>query len=192
MACAPRTEVRRDSRPGIPVGRCAAGRGGGDDGADKRAIPVSEGAGAGRWAGVRDRERSGSAGRTGPRGAGQAGERAGQVARARGKAVGKSGPRGERAVAGFGWAEWGAGVGPAWDSAGPGTWVGFELLGWFSFSNFNSISYFYFKQSLNSNKNLKSNHTQTIKTMHQHECNTKIKPMINFNHLRNKIRLNAN
>ena len=24
-----------------------------------------------------------------------------------------------------------------------------DLLGWFSFSNFNSISYFYFKQSLN-------------------------------------------
>jgi len=55
-----------------------------------------------------------------------------------------------------------------------------DLLGWFSFSNFNSISYFYFKQSLNSNKNLNSNHTQTIKTMHQHECNTKIKPMIKF------------
>ena len=109
----------------------------------------------------------------------------------------------ERAVVGFGWAEWGAGVGPAWDSAGTGTWVGFPgevglglgrglvcwaslswtgfgLLVGFPFPNFNSISYFYFKQSLNSNKNLNSNHTQTIKTMHQHECNTKIKPMIKF------------
>ena len=42
MACAPRTEVRRDSRPGIAPGRYAAGRGGGDDGADKRAPLVSE------------------------------------------------------------------------------------------------------------------------------------------------------
>ena len=32
-------------------------------------------------------------------------------------------------------------------------WAGvLGFLGWFSFSNFNSISYFYFKQSLNSNK----------------------------------------
>ena len=74
------------------------------------------------------------------------------------------------------WAERGeaGGAGPSW--AGPfgleeevgraGLVSGF--LGWFSFSNSNSISYFYFKQSLN------SNHTQTIKTMHQHECNTKI------------------
>ena len=42
MACATRTEVRRDSRPGIAPGRCAAGRGGGDDGADKRARGRSE------------------------------------------------------------------------------------------------------------------------------------------------------
>ena len=56
-------------------------------------------------------------------------------------------------------------------SGGLRVWV--VGLGWFSFSNFNSISYFYFKQSLNSNENLNSNHTQTIKTMHQHECNTK-------------------
>ena len=35
--------------------------------------------------------------------------------------------------------------------------------------------------------------THSNKSMHQHECNTKeIKPMINFNYLRNKIRLNAN
>jgi len=38
------------------------------------------------WASAVRAERSGSAGRTGPRGAGQAGERAGQVARARGEA----------------------------------------------------------------------------------------------------------
>ena len=37
-----------------------------------------------------------------------------------------------------------------------------------------SLFYFYFKQSLNSNTNLNSNHTQIIKTMHQHECNIKI------------------
>ena len=79
--------------------------------------------------------------------------------------------------------------GPHWAGLG---WVGLlGLLRWFSFSNFNSISYFYFKQSLNSNKNLNSNHTQKIKTMHQHECNKKVKPMINFNYLRNKIELNA-
>ena len=90
----------------------------------------AEAAGAGRWAGVRDRERSGSAGRTGPRGAGQAGERAGQVARARGKAVGKSGPRGERAVAGFGWAEWGreSWFGPRGKWAGGEGWTGLRWV----------------------------------------------------------------
>ena len=67
------------------------------------------------------------------------------------------------------------------------------FFGFFFLSKFNSISYFYFKQSLNSNENLNSNHTQTIKTMHQHEYNTqkKFKPMISFNYLRNKIELNA-
>jgi hypothetical protein len=32
---------------------------------------------------------------------------------------------------------------------------------------------------------------QSNKSMHQHECNTKFKPMINFNYLKNKIELNA-
>ena len=86
-----------------------------------------------------------------------------------------SGAWAERVERGF-WAEWGWRAGPRKGVVG----CGFGLLGWFSFSNFNSISYFYFKQSLNSNKNLNSNHTQTIKTMHQYECNTKIKPMIIF------------
>jgi hypothetical protein len=45
----------------------------------------------------------------------------------------------------------------------------------FSFSISPSLL-FLVQTSLNSNKNLNSNHTQTIKTMHQHECNTKIKP----------------
>ena len=52
MACATRTEVRHDSRPGIAPGRCAAGRGGGDDGADKRARGRSE-TGTGALRGLR-------------------------------------------------------------------------------------------------------------------------------------------
>ena len=56
----------------------------------------------------------------------------------------------------------GAGLGWFW------FWV------WVRFSIFLSLFYLYFKQSLNSNLNLNSNHTQIIKTMHKHECNTKI------------------
>ena len=59
---------------------------------------------------------------------------------------------------------------------------GLELLGWV----LGFLMGFYFpflsypisktnKQSLNSNTTLNSNHTQIIKTMHQHECNTKKK-----------------
>ena len=78
-------------------------------------------------------------------------------------ALGQGGKRGKGKWAGLlGWVEIGAGF------------SGFLLFYFFFFSNFNSISYFYFKQSLNSNFYLNSNHTQTIKTMHQHECNTKI------------------
>ena len=48
-----------------------------------------------------------------------------------------------------------------------------RFLGLVSFLFFYSISKTN-KESLNSNTNLNSNHTQIIKTMHQHECNTKI------------------
>ena len=58
---------------------------------------------------------------------------------------------------------------------------GLELLGWvlgfllgfyfpFLFYSISKTN----KQSLNSNTTLNSNHTQIIKTMHQHECNNKI------------------
>ena len=62
MACAPRTEVRCDSQPGIAPGRCAAGRGGGDDGADKRAPQVS---GRSAWHGLSVGDALGRAGRRG-------------------------------------------------------------------------------------------------------------------------------
>ena len=64
----------------------------------------------------------------------------------------------------------GKGEGEGWAAQGfvwAGHWV------WFPFSFTTSISKTN-KQSLNSNTNLNSNHTQIIKTMHQHECNTKI------------------
>ena len=40
---------------GLRRGRCCVARARGRDGADWRAIPVSEGASVGRWAGVRER-----------------------------------------------------------------------------------------------------------------------------------------
>ena len=49
--------------------------------------------------------------------------------------------------------------------AGHSVWVPFSFTTSISKTN---------KQSLNSNTNLNSNHTQIIKTMHQHECSTKI------------------
>ena len=70
-----------------------------------------------------------------------------------------------------------------------GSWAGL-VWGLGLFSIFLSLFYFYFKQSLNSNTNLNSNNTQT-KTCTSMKCNTKIKPMINFKSLRNKIELNA-
>ena len=82
-----------------------------------------------------------------------------------GKDVGRRGERGK--------------PGPCW--AGLGSWAGlvFYLSGFFSFL-FLIQTRFEFKYKF------EFNHTQIIETMHQHECNTKIKPMINFNYLRNK------
>ena len=48
---------------------------------------------------------------------------------------------------------------------GFGLWVPF-YFSFFSISNSNN--------SLNSKQSLNSNHTQIIKIMHQHECNTKV------------------
>ena len=97
-------------------------------------------------------------------------------------------PRDWAAGAGVGRAagRWAAGKGWVGPSAGKGEGVGLgpvglELLGWV----LGFLMGFYFpflfysisktnKQSLNSNTTLNSNHTQIIKTMHQHECSTKI------------------
>ena len=70
---------------------------------------------------------------------------------------------------------------------GFGFWVFFLFLFLFlSNSNSNSNS-----RQMNSNLNLNSHKHSTNKTMLQHDATTKIKPMINFNYLRIKIRLNA-
>ena len=69
---------------------------------------------------------------------------------------------------------------------GFGFWVFFLFLFLFlSNSNSNSNS-----RQMNSNLNLNSHKHSTNKTMLQHDATTKIKPMINFNYLRIKIRLN--
>ena len=62
-------------------------------------------------------------------------------------------------------------------------WVSFYFYFYFSFlfliqTKFEFKYKFEFKQ-------------HSSKNMHQHECNTKIKPMTNFKSLRNKIELNA-
>ena len=75
-------------------------------------------------------------------------------------------------------------------------WAGWLGLGWvkglgpLSFS----ILFQHTQTKLNSNLNLNSTLARNqIKEMLQHDATTKkIKPMINFNYLRNKIRLNAN
>ena len=60
-------------------------------------------------------------------------------------------------------------------------WAGFCVLAGFPFSK--SISYHSTQNYLNSNEfEFKLLYKQN-KTMHQHECNPKIKPMINFNYL---------
>ena len=73
----------------------------------------------------------------------------------------------------------------------------FLLMGWVALGfGFPNPFLFLFpslltQTNLNSNKfEFKTLFTQTNKIMHQHECNNKIKPMINFNYLRIKIRLN--
>ena len=67
-----------------------------------------------------------------------------------------------------------------------GFWVFFLFLFLFlSNSNSNSNS-----RQMNSNLNLNSHKHSTNKTMLQHDATTKIKPMINFNYLRIKIKLN--
>ena len=93
--------------------------------------------------------------------------------RGRGKELGQG-----RGVKDWARADWSGGVGPGellvprrrnW-AAGMG-WAGAGLslvLGSFSIP---SSLLFLIKQSLNSNTNLNSNHTQIFKTMHQHECN---------------------
>ena len=80
------------------------------------------------------------------------------------------GPRGRLVACGLGRekrrvrvAGWAAEMG--WAGAGLSL-----VLGSFSIP---SSLLFLIKQSLNSNTNLNSNHTQIIKTMHQHLCNNK-------------------
>jgi hypothetical protein len=59
---------------------------------------------------------------------------------------------------------------------------GFSFL--FSLSSISNSNKFEFKYEFEFKP-------QSNKSMHQHECNTKFKPMINFNYLKNKIELNA-
>ena len=67
-------------------------------------------------------------------------------------------------------------------------WAGWLGLGPLSFS----ILFQHTQTELNSNSNLNSTLAlNQIKEMLQHDATTKIKPMINFNYLRNKIRLNV-
>ena len=160
MACAP--EVGRPAKSSARITAVLAGllrRGG--EGAAKRGPRSAGEVRAARVAGRAGWERSAvcwwalGAGR--PSGLGK--RRGIGLGRSRGRPGGSRAERGE----GLGRRVWAA--------------VGLKADFFFGFflSKFNSISYFYFKQSLNSNENLNSNHTQTIKTMHQHECNTQKK-----------------
>ena len=94
----------------------------------------------------------------------------------------RAGPAGERNRAGRrergAWVGFGTKLG--WVLLGFGLALGFGLLFYFPFSflfllqtKFEFKSKFEFKPHSN-------------KIMHQHECNKKFKPMINFNYLRNK------
>ena len=79
---------------------------------------------------------------------------------------------------------WAAG----WVLFGSGLVVGLFFLFYFLFFSFLNLIQTKFEFKYGFEFKPHSN-----KSMHQHECNTKeIKPMINFNYLRNKIRLNAN
>ena len=130
----------------------------------------AEAAGAGRWAGVRERGAERGAG-CGP-GDARAGKR-GMLCWLRARAG-----RWFRGPSGPGWwttlaSEERAGLkwtGPRERKRAGLFWV--WSMG--PFSIFLSLFYFYSKQSLNSNQNLNSNHSQIIKTMNQHECNIKI------------------
>ena len=89
--------------------------------------------------------------------------------------------RGEPAGPGAGGSSWAA------EKKGGGLgWI--KGLGPLSFS----ILFQHTQTKLNSNSNLNSTLAlNQIKEMLQHDATTKIKPMMNFNYLRNKIRLNA-
>ena len=82
-----------------------------------------------------------------------------------------------RREGGLGWVFPWAGL--FWVWASPRVWASFLFLN-------------YTQTKLNSNSNLNSILAlNQIKEMLWHDATTKIKPMINFNYLRNKIRLNA-
>ena len=229
MVCAPRPEVRRDSRPGIAPGRCAAGRGGGDDGADKRARGRSE-TGAGALRGLRRQAPTGGPGASvgaGTSARGRAERRAGEAAEALtgGPGAGRWARRsgGRRAGEAGRWAgcEAGVGIGASWAAGerkrgmgrpgwrtGPGrekgrweresglgpvvgfwtglVWgLGYGFLFYWVFFLLPIAFLFLIQTSLNSNTNLNSNHTQ-LKVCTSMNATPKIKPMINFNYLRNK------
>ena len=108
-------------------------------------------------------------------------------------AAGFTGPGGER----LGWPECGkerrSWVGPG----SSGCWVGHwsEMVwGLGSFSDPFPFLFLFLSKSnpnsnsrqMNSNLNLNSHKHSTNQTMLQHDATTKIKPMINFNYLRNK------
>ena len=81
----------------------------------------------------------------------------------------ESGSRGKRIVLGGS-----LGLGQIWVELSVGLGVLGFLMGFYFSFLFYSISKTN-KQSLNSNTTLNSDHTQIIKTMHQHECDTKKK-----------------
>ena len=72
----------------------------------------------------------------------------------------------------------GPGKGELGWAAGLGCWAGLDsgfLFSWVFSSILFPLSFLFLNQTkFEFNTNLNSNHTQVIKTMHQHECNTKI------------------
>ena len=88
----------------------------------------------------------------------------------------RKGPTGPREKDGLDW---------AWDLGVLGWIKGLSPLSF-------SILFQHTQTKLNSNSNLNSTLAlNQIKEMLQHDATTKIKPMMNFNYLRNKIRLNS-